>query len=145
MPLQPRLSFITLGVHDLPRMRQFYQEVLGLPLSVKSQEGVAFFQLNGLVLALYGHADLAGDAGSAPPPPGGGRGVSLAYNVASRAEVDSLLDELAQRGAQVLKRAHDVFWGGRVAYFADPEGYVWELAWNPAGYLDAAGNFVFGA
>ncbi|GAB3267403.1 VOC family protein [Chitinimonas naiadis] len=142
--LLPRLSFITLGVADLARAQRFYCEVLGWPLSPKSQVGVAFFQLNGFVLALYPAEDLARDAGLAGGVAGHAR-VSLAYNVAERHEVDALLAALAAKGATITRQAEDAVWGGRTGYFADPDGYVWELAWNPGGYLDDAGNFNFEA
>ncbi|WP_374349056.1 VOC family protein [Chitinimonas sp.] len=141
--MQPRLSFITLGVSDLDRARAFYGEVLGWPVSAKSQAGVAFFQLNGFVLALYPARALARDAGlPAEGAPGAAR-LCLAHNVAERAEVDSLLAELAAKGATITRPAFDTDWGGRAGYFADPDGNLWEVAWNPGGYLDAAGNFVF--
>lgn len=144
--MQPRLSFLTLGVADLARARAFYAEVLGWPLSAKSQEGVAFFQLNGFVLALFPAAGLARDAGLAPEQLASGfKPIALAYNVAEREQVDALLAKLATQGATITKPAEDAFWGGRNGYFADPDGYLWEVAWNPGGYLDATGNFLFEA
>ncbi|HEY9104013.1 VOC family protein [Chitinimonas sp.] len=142
--MQPRLSFITLGVDNLARSRHFYSEVLGWPLSPKSQAGVAFYQLNGFVLALYPAADLARDAGIGTAQAGAAR-VSLAHNVPEREDVDRLLTELAARGATITRPAADAFWGGRTGYFADPDGYLWEVAWNPGGYLDDDGNFHFEA
>ncbi|QNM96038.1 VOC family protein [Chitinimonas koreensis] len=141
--MEPRLSFITLGVADLPRARAFYRDVVGWPLSAKSQDGVAFFQLNGFVLALFPAEALARDAGLPESAVGGHSRISLAYNVCERDEVDALLAELAGRGATIVRPAADAFWGGRTGYFSDPDGYLWEVAWNPGGYLDAAGNFHF--
>ncbi|GLR15273.1 glyoxalase [Chitinimonas prasina] len=141
--MQARISFITLGVRDLERARRFYCEVMGWPLSPKSQAGVAFFQLNGFVLALLPADALAHDAGLAGE--GGHARIALAHNVATRDEVDSLLLELASRGATITKPADDTFWGGRNGYFSDPDGYLWEVAWNPGGYLDVEGDFWFEA
>jgi len=139
--MQARLSFLTLGVRDLDRARAFYRDVLGWPLSPKSQDGIAFFQLNGFVLALYPREALAEDAG-VPAESNGFLPVSLAHNVAERGDVDALLDELAAKGVHIAKPAADAFWGGRSGYFADPDGFLWEVAWNPGGYLDADGNFL---
>ncbi|WP_269530952.1 VOC family protein [Chitinimonas sp. BJYL2] len=142
--MQARLSFLTLGVADLARAQTFYSQTLGWPLSPKSQPGVAFYQLNGFVLALFPAAELAKDAGLDATTTGHSR-IALAYNVAERDQVDALLAELSAKGATITRPAEDAFWGGRNGYFADPDGYVWEVAWNPGGYLDAAGNFYFDA
>jgi hypothetical protein len=143
--MQPRLSFLTLGVRDIDRARTFYRDVLGWPLSAKSQPGVAFFQLNGFVLALYPADALAEDAGLPAGQMTGNARVALAYNVRQRDEVDVLLASLADKGVTITRAAADAFWGGRNGYFTDPDGYLWEVAWNPGGYLDAAGNFTFEA
>jgi hypothetical protein len=143
--MQPRLSFITLGVADIHRARDFYRDVLGWPLSSRSQAGVAFFQLNGFVLALYPADALARDAGLPAGVMTGVSRIALAYNVRARDEVDALLADLAAKGATITRPAADAFWDGRTGYFADPDGYLWEVAWNPGGYLDAAGNFRFEA
>lgn len=141
--LEPRLSFITLGVTDLARARAFYRDVLGWALSRKSQEGVAFFQLNGFVLALFPADELAKDANLPEGAMIRYSRISLAYNVRERGDVDALLAELAAKGVEIPRPASDAFWGGRTGYFADPDGYLWEVAWNPGGYLDEQGNFNF--
>jgi catechol 2,3-dioxygenase-like lactoylglutathione lyase family enzyme len=139
--MQASLSFLTLGVSDLERARTFYCDQLGWSLSPKSVAGVvAFFQLNGFVLALYPRAELARDAGV---PLGAGHGVALSHNVAERREVDRLLAELSARGVTITRPAADTRWGGRNGYFADPDGYLWEVAWNPGPYLGADGSFCF--
>ena len=140
--MDARMSFLTLGVNDLARARDFYSKVLGWPLSSKSNEHVVFFQLNGFVLALFPREALAADAG-VPAAGSGFSGIALAHNVATRDEVDALLVQLAAQGVRIVKPASDAFWGGRTGYFADPDGYLWEVAWNPGGYLDDAGNFIF--
>lgn len=138
--VQPRISFVTLGVSDLDRARAFYRDVLGWPLSPKSQPGVAFFQLNGFVLGLYPAKALGEDALVELPTSGRSR-FSLAYNVNERGEVDATLDRLAALGVEIPRPASDAFWGGRTGYFSDPDGFLWEVAWNPGGTVDEAGNF----
>jgi uncharacterized protein len=127
--MEPRISLITLGVADMPRARRFY-EALGWRASGASSEGVTFFQLGGLILSLYGRAALAEDA-HLPADGAGFGGVTVAYNVRERAEVDAVLEEARLAGATILKPGEDVFWGGYSGYFADPDGHPWEVAWNP--------------
>lgn len=127
--MEPRISFVTLGVSDLPRSRAFYKDVLGLP-QLPSPDSVAFFELGRTWLALYPWEELAADAGV----PAEGSGLSrfaLAHNVRSPEEVDRLLAEAAQGGGRLVKPGQKVFWGGYSGYFADPDGFLWEVAWNP--------------
>jgi catechol 2,3-dioxygenase-like lactoylglutathione lyase family enzyme len=127
--MEPRLSLITLGVADVARSRRFY-EALGWRASGASQAGeVAFFPGGGVVLALWGRADLARDAGLEDA--GGFGGVALAHNARTRAEVDAILGEADAAGGRVLKPAVETSWGGYAGYFADPDGHPWEVAWNP--------------
>ena len=135
--MEQRLSLITLGVADVARSRRFY-EALGWRASGASEASVTFFQLGGVILSLWGRADLAGDA-QLPDDPGWG-GVALAHNARSRAEVDDLLEEARRAGARILKPAHETFWGGYAGYFADPDGHPWEVAWNPHFPIDADGS-----
>lgn len=141
--MEPRLSLVTLGVRDLARSRAFYER-LGWRASSASQEGVAFFQLNGLVLSLYGRDDLARDAGLEPTGTGFA-GFSLAQNLASPAAVDAAFAAALAAGGTALKAPHTIFWGGYVAFVADPDGVTWELAHNPGFALDEAGNVVLPA
>ena len=127
--MEPRISFITLGVADIAHARRFY-EALGWTASGAGNEHVVFFQLGGLALSLYGRDALAEDA-QLPGPASGFGGVTLAYNVRAREDVAKLIDEAEAAGAAILKPAQDVFWGGHHGYFADPDGHVWEVAWNP--------------
>ena len=106
---------------------------------MKKAEGVAFFQAGGVALALDSRRSLAEDLGVAPAE-SGFRAVTIAQNVRSRAEADRVLDEAVKAGARLIKPGADVFWGGYVGYFADPDGYVWEVAWNPDFALDAEGR-----
>ncbi|QZA76534.1 VOC family protein [Deefgea tanakiae] len=127
--MEPRVSFITLGVTDLARSLVYYRDILGLqPRSVK--ESVVFFELGQVWLALYPHDLLAEDAG-VPDDGGGFRGITLAHNVRSPEEVDQLLATGAQGGGRLVKAGHKAFWGGYTGYFADPDGHLWEVAWNP--------------
>ena len=127
--MQPRISMITLGVNDLKKSVEFYQQGLGLP-RYEPQEGIAFFNLNGSWLSLYPWDKLAEDA-TVPLQGTGFRGVTLAHNVKSKGEVDQVMAQAKQAGAKIVKQAQDVFWGGYSGYFADPDGHLWEVAWNP--------------
>lgn len=127
--MEQRLSVVTLGVAELARARRFYEDGLGWPCANHEAE-VAFYQLGGTVLALYGWDALAEDA-AVPAAGSGFRGVTLAYNVRSREEVASVLAEAETAGGRIVKPAADVFWGGHSGYFADPDGHLWEVAHNP--------------
>jgi predicted lactoylglutathione lyase len=136
--MQPRLNLVTLGVSDVARSRAFY-EAWGWKASSVSQPEVVFFQANGLALALFGRADLAKDAGVEDRPTGFA-GISLAYNARSKAEADMVYARAVEAGARAVKPLQDVFWGGYSGYFADPDGHLWEVAWNPAFPLDEQGH-----
>jgi uncharacterized protein len=127
--MEQRLSIITLGVADLERSKSFYER-LGWRRNMTKTEGIVFFQLGGMALALFPRDELAGDANIAADGRGFS-GISLAYNTRRREEVDSVLAEADPAGAKVLKQAQEAFWGGYSGYFADPDGFVWEVAWNP--------------
>ncbi len=136
--MQARISLITLGVADLDRAVSFYRDGLGLAtdgiVGTEFAHGaVAFFELQGgLRLGLFGRANLLRDAGLAPDAPSGSPAFSLAHNVGSRAAVDSVLAQAAMAGATIIKPAQDTFWGGYAGCFQDPDGHLWEVAWNPA-------------
>lgn len=127
--MKPRISMITLGVKDLVKSAHFYQQGLGLP-SMESPPEVAFFTLNGTWLALFCRESLAEDAGVSALG-SGFSGFSLAHNVASEAEVDAVIQQAVSAGATLVKPGQKVFWGGYSGYFADPDGYLWEVAHNP--------------
>ena len=133
--MEPRISIITLGVSDLPGAVEFYRDGLGLPLLDENTESIAFFKNRGTWLSLYPRDALAADAGI-DTQGSGFSGVTLAHNVRSREEVDALLDVAVKAGATLVKPAEDVFWGGYSGYFADPEGYLWEIAWNPHFWIE---------
>jgi catechol 2,3-dioxygenase-like lactoylglutathione lyase family enzyme len=133
--MKPRITLITLGVDDLERAVRFYRDGLGLKtegiVGTQFEHGaVAFFELQaGLKLALWPRASLAHDAGIAV----GARSAtefSLAHNVRSKSEVDAVMAQAAGAGARIIKAARDTFWGGYAGYFQDPDGHLWEVAWN---------------
>jgi len=123
-----RVTLITLGVADLAAAKAFYAR-LGWT-EHGAQEGVAFYQLHGQALALFGRADLAADQGRAGAMLGTGA-VTLAQNFATEAEVDAAFAAAIAAGATALKAPQKVFWGGYSGYWADPDGHVWEVAMNP--------------
>lgn len=127
--MNPRISMITLGVRDMEASVRFYEKGLGLP-RMESPPSVAFFTLNGSWLGLYGREALAEDAGVAATEPGF-PGFSLAHNVTSEEEVDAVVAQAVAAGATLVKQPQKVFWGGYSGYFADPDGYLWEVAHNP--------------
>lgn len=132
--MEARLSLVTLGVADLARARAFYL-ALGLPLRPESQDSVAFFQLHGLWLSLYAREALAEDVGC-DAAGSGFRGITLAHNVRSKEEVARVLKEAEAAGGRIVKPAQDVFWGGHSGYFADPDGHLWEVAYNPFFWIE---------
>ena len=128
--MEPRISLITLGVQDLPRAVRFYRDGLGWPKSSVGGDEVAFFQTGGVILALWPRQELAADA-RVRLDASGFRGFALAHNVASKEAVDRVLQEAVAAGGAVLRQAEDTVWGGYTGYFADPDGFMWEVAWNP--------------
>jgi catechol 2,3-dioxygenase-like lactoylglutathione lyase family enzyme len=136
--MEQRVSIVTLGVADLNRSREFYER-LGWQRSFAKAEGIVFFQAGGMALALYPRHDLAEDAKISA----GGQGfpgITLAHNTRNRAEVDSVLREAVAAGARIVKPAEEAFWGGYSGYFADPDEFLWEVAWNPGFAIAADGS-----
>ncbi len=128
--MEPRISLITLGVADLERATRFYQDCLGLP-RIETPPSVTFFELGKTWLALWSRESLAADAG-VEAAGSGFRGFALAHNVRSPAEVDALLARAAEYGATITKPGQATDWGGYAGYFSDPDGFLWEVAHNPA-------------
>ena len=128
--MEQRMSLITLGVADLKRSREFYER-LGWQRSKAKAQGIIFFQLGGMAFALFPRNELAKDA-NVPSEGHGFSGLSLAYNARNREEVDSVLAQAEAAGAKILKPAQEAFWGGYSGYFSDPDGFLWEVAWNPS-------------
>jgi uncharacterized protein len=131
--VDPWISLITLGVRDIERSRRFYRDGLDWPESAASAESedVAFFETGGVVLALYKRELLAANA-DLPPQGSGFAGFALAHNVATRELVDAALEAAVDAGGTVLKRGTEAEWGGYTRYFADADGFLWEVAWNPS-------------
>ncbi|HEX6401129.1 MAG TPA: VOC family protein [Actinomycetota bacterium] len=134
--MEPRITLITLGVDDLERSLAFYRDGLGLVtegiVGTEFEHGaVAFFRLDGgVTLALWPRADIAHDTGlpeTAPSP----TDLTIGHNVATREEVDEVLEQARRAGATIVKPAGETFWGGYAGYFQDPDGHLFEVAWNP--------------
>jgi uncharacterized protein len=138
--MEQRVSLITLGVADLERSRRFY-EGLGWRRSMKEAEGVVFFQTVGMALALYPREELAKDA-KVGAEGHGFCGMALAYNTRTREEVNAVLAEVASAGGRLVKEAQEAFWGGYSGYFADPDGFLWEVAWNPSFRIEEDGRIL---
>jgi uncharacterized protein len=134
--VKPRITFITLGVDDLPRALAFYRDGLGLAskgiVGTEFEYGaVAFFELErGATLALWPRASIARDSGL-PPGSASPADMTLGHNVRTREEVDAVMQQAARAGATIVKPAGTTFWGGYAGYFQDPDGHLWEVAWNP--------------
>src|SRR5688500_16396767 len=126
--MKPRISLITLGVGDLARSRRFYEQ-LGFVARPESTDEVAFFALPGTWLALWPRTELARDVGASTAGAGSFPGFALAHNVATQPEVDAVLAEAVSAGGRLVKRGIVAEWGGYNGYFADPDGFLWEVAW----------------
>jgi prepilin-type processing-associated H-X9-DG protein len=133
------VSVVTLGVADIARARRFYCDGLGFKVHGGSDANIVFLDGGGIVLTLFPRHLLAEDAKLRAKGSGFG-GVTLARNLRTKAAVDALLDKARKAGARILKPAQEVFWGGYSGYFADPDGYPWEVAYNPHWKLDKAGR-----
>jgi uncharacterized protein len=135
--MKPRITLLTLGVNDLERSLTFYRDGLGLPtpgiIGREFEHGaVAFFDLQaGLKLAIWPRDSLAHDTGIRKSPPSSTE-FSIGHNVRSEQEVDAVMRQAEKAGASIVKRAQKTFWGGYAGYFADPDGHLWEVAYNPA-------------
>lgn len=127
--MHPRISMITLGVENMEKSITFYRDGLGFP-KLDSPPEVAFFTLNGSWLGLYGRKALAKDA-AVSSEGSGFNGFALAHNVGSETEVDKLMAQALTAGATLSKAAQKTSWGGYSGYFKDPDGYLWEVAYNP--------------
>ena len=128
-PMEQRISIVTLGVNNLAASRRFYVEGLGWKPAYEDKE-IIFFQAGGLVFALFLRDKLAEDF-QANPAAFGRAPMALAYNVRTKNEVEPLMGLAEAAGATVLKPARQAAWGGYSGYFADPDGFAWEIAWNP--------------
>ncbi len=137
--MQPRLSFITLGVADLDKSKAFYNDVLGWK-PFQDNGGIVMYKLNGMVLSLLPQHELAEDAKVAVYA--NGSRFTLAQCLLSTEEVDAFFAHLKKHGVTITKMPEKVFWGGYSGYFADPDGHLWEIAHNPYLEMDAEGNVL---
>ncbi len=128
--MKQKLSIVTLGVADVMLARAFYEEKLGFVPTEATTETVAFYDMGGCLLGLFQREELAKDA-SVTAKGSGFRGVTVAHNEPSKEAVDDLFETLRKQGVEIVKEPEEVFWGGYSGYFADPDGHLWEVAYNP--------------
>jgi len=143
--VEQRISLITLGVADVTRARTFYER---LGWQGQQVEETVFFQAGSMAVVLWARHKLAGDAGIEDSTADGFGGLALAHNVGSRADVDELLAGAADAGAEITQAARETFYGGYAGYFRDPDGHLWEIAYNPGFHLGPDGSLTlpdFGA
>ena len=139
--MEQRISLVTLGVKDLVTSKRFYVDGLGWKPVYQDKE-IIFFQTGGMIFALFLRDKLAEDL-QTDSATFGRAGMTLAYNVREKREVDPLMKQAASAGATILKPAREASWGGYSGYFADPDGFAWEVAWNPAWRLAPDGSVEF--
>ncbi|MBP7832403.1 MAG: VOC family protein [Candidatus Levybacteria bacterium] len=128
--MKPKISLITLGVTSIPKSLKFYTDLGFKTHNYKEGEDTVFFEMEGAWLSLYPIEKLAQDA-TVSPEGNGFSGITLAHNVSSIEEADKVFELAVSAGAKVIKKPQDVFWGGYSGYFADPDGHLWEIAYNP--------------
>lgn len=128
--MEQRITFVTLGVNDLKISTDFYENKFGWKRSEMSNENMILYQLNGIHIALYSKEELAKDA-TVDSQGDGFKGFTISYNVWSEKEVDDLIKSLRDKGVKIVKEPQKVFWGGYSSYIADPDGSLWEIAYNP--------------
>ena len=139
----PRISIVTLGVADLSKAAAFYETVLGTPPN-KSYDGVTFFELPGTWISLYPLENLAQDISpELAIHPGKFSGVTLAHNARSKDDVIAIVERAKSAGARIVKEPRETFWGGFSGYFADLDGYYWEVAWGPMFAFSESGELRF--
>ena len=141
--MEQRMSVVTLGVADLESSQRFYEQGMGWTIGF-AEDQIKFFQLNGLIFALYPRDALAEDA-QVSNERTGFSSVTLAYCARSKEEVNEILERAKSAGARITKPAQEVFWGGYSGYFADPDGHLWEVAYNPFWKIDEKGNVYLDA
>ncbi|MBX2969400.1 MAG: VOC family protein [Cyclobacteriaceae bacterium] len=144
MLMEQRLTLITLGVADVHRATEFYEQKFGWKKAASSNDDITFFMLNGIMLSLFNRESLAEDAAVVSSAGTGFKGFTLAWNARSEAEVDAIVGDLKSKGVTVVKEPQQVFWGGYSGYVADVDGNLWEIAFNPFLPMDERGNVVPG-
>ena len=129
--MKSKISLITLGVKDFEKSFRFYRDGLGFkPHNYKEKDNIVFFEMEGTWLSLFPKDKLAHDA-TVPPEDGRFTGIPLSHNVKTKEEVEKVFNLAVSAGAKSIKKPQDVFWGGYSGYFSDPDGYLWEVAYNP--------------
>ncbi|MCM2983327.1 VOC family protein [Niallia circulans] len=137
-----RVSLLTIGALRLPELRRFYQR-LGWLEKESSSDQYAIFKTAGVLLTLFPLEELAKDAGvELQNPMEGYRGATFAINVNTLEDVDAVMEKVKEAGGKIIREASNAFWGGRTAYFADPENNLWEVAWNPDSVFDERGAMI---
>ena len=139
--MQPRLNIVTLGVTDLQKSKKFYQNALGWEPTKDSNDKIVFFNHLGIILGLYPIEELAKDA-ELMVGKGGFPGFTLAINLDKKEKVDELHKKVIEKGGKELVALRETFWGGYDSYFADPDGYAWEIAWAPFWKFDEQGSLI---
>jgi uncharacterized glyoxalase superfamily protein PhnB len=148
--VHPRISLVTIGAIDLPVLRSFYQK-LGWQETEFSNHQFSVFRTAGVMLALFPLTELAKDAQISLDDWNQENiaqnqirisKIALAINVDTPDEVDEMIQLISDAGGQILRGASDAFWGGRTAYFSDPEQNLWEVAWNPSAVFDERGGMI---
>ena len=142
--MEARITIVTLGVADVDRSIRFYRDGLGFSTQAKAGDPIAFFATEGVRLAVYPREKLAEDIGVAEGAGGEFGGITLAHNVRRKEQVEQVLALAERSGGRVVKPAQDVFWGGYSGYFADPDGYFWEVAWAEPFEFDERGMLLLG-
>jgi uncharacterized glyoxalase superfamily protein PhnB len=137
--MEQRITIISLGVENLETSTKFYLDCFGWQKTAQSNDDITFIKLNGSLLSLYNREKLAEDA-IVDPKGSGFKGVTLAYNCRSEAEVDETIEMLRKKDVKIVKEPQKVFWGGYSGYIADPDGHLWEIAYNPFLPMDKDGN-----
>jgi uncharacterized glyoxalase superfamily protein PhnB len=141
--VEQRLTLITLGVADVKRATEFYEQKFGWNKAASSNDDITFFMLNGIMLSLFKRESLTEDA-TVRSEGTGFKGFTLAWNARSEAEVNTIVYDLKSKGVSVVKEPQKVFWGGYSGYVQDADGNLWEIAFNPFLPLDEHGNVVSG-
>ena len=137
--MEQRLSIVTLGVSDLNLSTLFYETIFGWTKTKDSNQHISFFKLNGIILGLYPREELAKDA-TVSGDGSGFKGSTLAYNTRSEHEVDQIIQTLRAKAVTIIKEPQKVDWGGYSSYISDPDGHLWEIAYNPFLEMDTHGN-----
>lgn len=137
-----RVSLVTIGAMNVSILRKFYQS-LGWAETEISSDDYAVFKTSGVLLSIYPMEEMLRDAGLEMPADSiPFKGVTLSINVDEIADVDSIINQVREKGGKILKEPSDAFWGGRTGHFMDPENNSWEVAWNPTSKFNEYGAMI---